>query len=289
MRLLFLLSIFGLTKKINKIGFGYKILEKLLITSILHKIKPHDIIIYNDSQIGKGVNKFILSYLQCYKVLLLRNPVNELFINELRNDFDSIYSFERDKCINYGVKYLEQFFPIGYYDINFYLEQNRTISKEKRCFFLGRDKGRLDDISKLAGMLVSYNCIVDFLVVRDRGSKSQSEFYIEEELSYEEYLNHTILADILVDITQQGQSGWTLRVLEALYFNKKLITNNIEIINSDFYSPNRFFILGHDDWGNFNNFTSSICNPLSKDVFYKYSPDHMIKKIINDYELFQNR
>ena len=63
---------------------------------------------------------------------------------------------------------------------------------------------------------------------------------IEKQLPYEENINRTLNANIIIDITKENQSGWTLRILEALFFNKKLITNNINILGSEIYSEFAF-------------------------------------------------
>jgi hypothetical protein len=51
----------------------------------------------------------------------------------------------------------------------------------------------------------------------------------------------------ILEIMQEGQVGMTLRSLEALVLNKKLITNNINIVNDELYHPNNVYILGYDN------------------------------------------
>lgn len=63
---------------------------------------------------------------------------------------------------------------------------------------------------------------------------------IEKQISYEENIRRTLNANIIVDITKENQSGWTLRILEAL-FSIKLITNNINVFGSEIYSESRFY------------------------------------------------
>ena len=50
-----------------------------------------------------------------------------------------------------------------------------------------------------------------------------------------------------MEVTQEGQVGSTLRALEALFFRKKLITTNLNIVKEDFYNRNNIFIYGKDD------------------------------------------
>lgn len=99
-------------------------------------------------------------------------------------------------------------------------------------FFLGRDKGRLQIINELADRLTTLGCKLDFNVVKDKTSSPTSKYLIEKQISYEENIRRTLNANIIVDITKENQSGWTLRILEALFFNKKLITNNINVLGS---------------------------------------------------------
>lgn len=45
---------------------------------------------------------------------------------------------------------------------------------------------------------------------------------------------------------QEGQKGMTLRIVEAMFFNKKLITNNDDILCMDFYNSQNIYVLGYD-------------------------------------------
>lgn len=114
------------------------------------------------------------------------------------------------------------------------------ITVSQYVFFLGRDKGRLQIINELADRLTTLGCKLDFNVVKDKTSSPTSKYLIEKQISYEENIRRTLNANIIVDITKENQSGWTLRILEALFFNKKLITNNINVLGSEIYSESRF-------------------------------------------------
>ncbi len=53
-------------------------------------------------------------------------------------------------------------------------------------------------------------------------------------------------ADILLDYYIYPAAGLSLRAMEALFFGKKLISNNLEILESDFYNPANIYVLDHD-------------------------------------------
>lgn len=137
----------------------------------------------------------------------------------------------------------------------------------------------------MADKLASFNLQLDFNVVKDYETNDDSGFLIDEPLSYKENLAHALASDIIVDITQQNQSGWTLRVLEALYFNKKIITNNLSVLDSEVFSRDRFFVPGYHSWDDFEWFLQSSIAPLSPEVLYSYSPDRMIEKVIEDFQV----
>ena len=85
----------------------------------------------------------------------------------------------------------------------------------------------------------------DFRIVRRPEGRYVS---IREKLMpYSEVVDMAMGADILVDYSLNPTSGLSLRPMEALFFGKKLITNNSEILSADFYSPSNIYVLGHDN------------------------------------------
>ncbi|HFK4480109.1 lipopolysaccharide biosynthesis protein [Citrobacter sedlakii] len=271
-------------KKLTKIGIQPDWLGKKFIHKSIADLKPTDVAVFNDSVINKGLTPYIIKNLNCRKVLLLRNTVSITFLMEWSHTFDIIYDFENRGHFNDKLKYIGQFFPVGLKEIDKYVLANKK-TKKPVCFFLGRDKKRLPEILKLADKLASFNLQLDFNVVKDYETNDDSGFLIDEPLSYKENLAHALASDIIVDITQQNQSGWTLRVLEALYFNKKIITNNLSVLDSEVFSRDRFFVPGYHSWDDFEWFLQSSIAPLSPEVLYSYSPDRMIEKVIEDFQV----
>ena len=68
----------------------------------------------------------------------------------------------------------------------------------------------------------------------------------EKRLSYPDYLKKAASSSIILEIMRPGHAGLSLRPLEALFFRKKLITDNPAIRNSEVYHPDNIFILGED-------------------------------------------
>nr|MCR4860735.1 hypothetical protein [Bacteroidales bacterium] len=68
----------------------------------------------------------------------------------------------------------------------------------------------------------------------------------ESLLPYRAVIDMVKDADILLDIYTDPEAGLSLRPMEAMFFGKKLITNNLGILSADFYSPANIYVLGHD-------------------------------------------
>ncbi len=73
--------------------------------------------------------------------------------------------------------------------------------------------------------------------------KEKGIHYFPYVMPYEKYLQFVINTNCIVEILQDGTTGYTLRTWEALAFNKKLLTNNPEIINAEFTITNNSLIL----------------------------------------------
>lgn len=269
-------------KKLKKLGVvKNKWLGKHFINKYLKDLQPQDAVIFNDSLLNKGINQYIIDAVNCHRVLLLRNSMDEGSIKKICDSFDLIYDFECKEINNVKVKHLEQFFPIGLRELGKF--KSVEVKKDKPTFFfLGRDKGRIDIISMLADKLLERDFTVDFNIVKDKKTTLSSKYFIENALSYEENIKRSLLSDVIIDITQESQSGWTLRVLESLYFNKKIITNNVNLANSHIYSPQRFFILDYDSWDRFDDFINSPIGLVDEKILHAFSPDCMIEKITSD-------
>lgn len=242
-------------------------------------ISSKDILICNEGQAKRGLNPSVISTFRGVKVLLIRDLVDAAFVDEMRKVFDKIYSFDPEQCRLFGIDYLEQFFP-------FNAEAARKLNTKKlepthriTCFFLGRDKGRAHLIESIANDLESLGCSIKFKIVKDESSISLSKYHTDSVLPYEENLQQVIDADVLIEINQPGQSGLTLRTLEAAFFDKKLITTNKSVKDLYFYDPSRFYIFEEFDKEAISRFLASPSKPIDVEALKKHCPETMLERI----------
>ncbi|WP_196213260.1 hypothetical protein [Bacteroides cellulosilyticus] len=188
------------------------------------------------------------------------NPVFRCVHPDLIKDLDcELWSFDFNDCQCFNLK-----FNTTYYFRNLELPQS-SIEKID-VFFCGLNKGRKKILDSIQKKMVENNLLYHFHVVDE-------QLPVEEQkprLSYQENLEYISSCKAVLDVLQEGQDGMTLRVMEALFFQKKLITNQLSLVKADFYHPNNIFIIGKDDWNNLKSFMNSPVFHISEEVKYKY-------------------
>lgn len=214
----------------------------------------------------------------CKVYLFMWNKADTAHKNHtIFTDKDAIYSTDPGDCQTYNLKYNHIFYPIEYH-------MAYSDTHKNRLFFLGADKNRGPAIKLLKNLLVQSNLDCDIRII----SKSKNNAYLAEikdlitttALSYPQYLNEIRNYGILLDIVQQGQQALTMRVLEAIFLSKKLITNNTEIKKHAFYNPNNILVLP-DVWDDklipvIRDFVSKPFIPYSDDILKQYDFNHWL-------------
>ncbi len=160
-------------------------------------------------------------------------------------------TFDPHDAKEYGLVLFDQFFRMNQmYSVN---------EREKWDFyFIGYAKNRTSVILELQEKLSAYKTY--FKIVHS------AKDYVSYEKSVENILN----SKCLVEIVQKGQSGMTLRPLEAMAFGKKLISNNESLKGMDFYNPQNIFILGMDEIDRIPDFLEKPYIPVRKEIIQKY-------------------
>lgn len=107
-------------------------------------------------------------------------------------------------------------------------------------FFAGRAKDRLPKLMEIYHRLTAQGLTVSYFLLgvpkSDRKPFPGIE-YADRGMQYREMLNRTVNTRCLLEINQEGQVGFTSRFLEAVMYNKKLITDNPAVKNTRFYDP----------------------------------------------------
>ncbi|MFF7708499.1 hypothetical protein [Pseudomonas sp. NPDC007930] len=235
-----------------------------------------DLLLCNEGELFRGFNTSIVQAFAGRKVLLVRDLIDAAALERARPMFDRIYSFDPAQCAALGIDHLEQFFPYTAGKARALGQQGSATPGAPRFFFLGREKGRSAAVHGIADALAQYPGTLDFHLV---GAPVSSPYHVAAPYSYRESIRMALAADVLVEVNQAGQAGFTLRVLEALFFDKKLLTTNAQVAAADFYDPARFFIWGVDPIERLPGFISGTPPAVAPAVLERLGPEAMIKRV----------
>lgn len=171
-----------------------------------------------------------------------------------------VYTFNPIDASTYQIHLLNQFFPM-----TSNIDDSVIIND---FYFQGYEKGRFQILQELSSKLQKYR--TEICIVND----------VHESIPYTEYIDNIQHTRCLIDIVQKGQTGLTLRPLEALAFNKKLITNNADIINYGFYRKENIFILGKDDLTKIDEFINVPIANVDNHTKYEFDTGFWLKQFI---------
>lgn len=168
-------------------------------------------------------------------------------------------------------------------DMGYSMDKSQTMIKEPihDLYFVGFNKGRLSillDIIKCA-----FEHSVDFhFRIPDIGKENihkYKKFISSEQVAYSDSLKEMANYNCILEILTEGQSGATLRYYEAVCYNKKLLTNNLNVCNLPFYNPDYMhtFISADDidfEW---------VTEKVKIDYRYngRFSPVNLIDKVLD--------
>ncbi len=186
----------------------------------------------------KKVNPNCEVYLFFWNIITKKRKNHKLF-----TDKDAIYSTDKGCCAEYNLKYNHMFYTRDYY-------RPYDAAHKDRLFFMGTDKGRAGYIFELKKILEDAGLTCDIRLLSDRRGrrvkKKFPEIFTDKTEPYDKYLKDVNASGVLLDVNQKGQQALTMRVMEAIYFSKKLITNNSHVAEYDFYDKNNIYILPND-------------------------------------------
>ena len=136
---------------------------------------------------------------------------------------------------------------------------------EYDVFFIGRDKGRAEQLLDLEKQMQELGLKTKFIIVKD-GRLSRRKACYGKPLSYPEMIDYVVRSKSVLNITMPGQKGITLRDFESVFFGVKLITTNASIAETGFVKRGNVFILGVDDLSGLKSFIDSPVEPVDPDV-----------------------
>ncbi|WP_026835443.1 hypothetical protein [Eubacterium xylanophilum] len=155
-----------------------------------------------------------------------------------REKMDLLISFDYHDCKKYKMLY----HPLVYSDI---AGKIKELDEKSDIYFCGAEKNRLTEILEAYEFFneLGLKCDFNIITTNEELLKEQmSGIHYCRKFSYFENLRHIKSCNTMLEIMQKGGTGFTIRALECIAFNKKLITNNSYIKEAHFYNTNNIIL-----------------------------------------------
>jgi len=233
-----------------------------------NEIKNYKTIIFFDDWFNNILAKYVKKkYKNIKTILYYRNPINNYSERFLKNKYiDECYTYNKDDTegkkweSNTNLKYNPQF-----YTKNIIIKKSHI---KYDILFIWRAKDRKNDIIKLSNELSAINIITNFKII-----EKESDY-----IDYDKYLELLWKSKAILDYNYPIVSWLTLRIMEWIFFEKKIITNNFHITKYDFYDPENIFILNYNPINHLEKFLSEPYKTIKKEIINNYDFTSRIKR-----------
>lgn len=193
--------------------------------------------------------------------------------------FDSFFCFENVTGID-NIKKTTNF----YFDFEDFRSDGFTVQNAEPVFyFVGLDwENRREKINRFVefARLQNFKLEIYLQEFDENNHKNPDINYISHRISFSENIEKVKQSDILLDFIDPRHTGLSIRFFEAMYYHKKVITDNPEVRNYDFYRAENIFIIENDDFSGITDFISKPYDEIPEDIVNKYSFSKWIQRII---------
>ncbi len=221
-------------------------------------------------------SKSIMSLYNKYESKFRHWYWNSIFTTVKPNEIGTlnkyIYTFDMKDSIDYKINYINTYYFSGI--------QLKSEQQKYDICFVGSDKGRLDYLIDLQTKFENMGLSTYFHIVKS--DNSRSDYKYRKHISYLDTLRIINKSKIILDIVQTGQIGMTQRPLEALFFNKKMITNSLSVRDFDFFHEDNIFIINDNNYNEIKKFVDTDMKEVNQDIKDKYDFKYWIEKIIGN-------
>lgn len=218
-------------------------------------------------------------YPQAKFVFSFSNIIHDMNrLNYYKKHFDMIITFDKGDAEKYSIKY----FPSYYSKIDI----DRVVDTKSDIFFVGKNKERLSIILHVFEKFNQNGIVCDFNIseVNELDKKYESDIIYNRYLSYLNVLEKVNETNCILEVLKDGQTGTSLRSLEAIAYGKKLLTNNGTVINEPWYNPDFVSV-----FSNAEDIDLEFVRNSNVNIDYNYIQEISPKKLLQFIEdQFQN-
>ncbi len=196
-------------------------------------------------------------------------------LDKLKNYYDVVYAFDPMDSVEFGFKYSPLLYSKNLIDG----------STENSCvFYVGNAKDRYSQLMDFFYRLKEIGKNRNFFItgVPDNETRREEEIHYNTPIPYKKCLENIQKSTCLLDVIQGNSSGFTIKVCEAVYYNKLLITTNKHIKELPFYDERFIRVIesAYDITSDFFEYEGKV--EYDKSAMEYFSIANFIKKVSND-------
>jgi hypothetical protein len=214
------------------------------------------------------------------------NKVNTL---EKLDLFDEVFSFDKKDCEQFGLTFRPLFFDKEYEDL---AKEEPELFYD--LFFVGTvHSDRYLILNEVRQQFEKNNLhVFYFLYIPSKIMYYQRKLLTSElkgseinDFSFVGLPSEQLTAKLkqskaVVDIQHPKQTGLTMRTIEMLGANKKIITTNTEIEHYDFYHPNNICVVDRNNVVVPTEFMTTPYIPVDDQVKKRYTINHFVLDVL---------
>ncbi|WP_315060851.1 hypothetical protein [Capnocytophaga leadbetteri] len=198
------------------------------------------------------------------------------------NHFQRFFVFDLEDYHRYRYQYPNLLPCTNFY---FDMPEESVLVNENEVLYVGAYmKDRIQSLIRVVDALSQYNLTLNINLFYGRKTPPISHShlsFISKGISYAENLKITKKAAVILDIKTVEHNGLSLRIFDAIKYQKKLITDNKSIMQYDFYHPNNFYVIEDDHFQGLAAFLNSQYIPLAEEIKQKYSFSNWLKYVLD--------
>lgn len=272
-----------LISKLKKRNGAYQYIKLGIVGKWKKTIKDADQVIFLDSSYSKQFEHIIRKMVQkegkkviffYWNKMHLNDTIAIQQLNSISSDIE-FWSYNMRDSIKFGLKYNTTM----YYFPAIIRQKQATLLQD--VFFGGWfTNDRISLFDEVLDQFKKYG-ITYYIDAAGSGAieKQPRNFKLKKScFSYAQYLQAVQASKAILNLDKYPDMGCSLRALEALWCEKKYITNNQDIVNEKFYTCENIFILGKDDIGNLRYFLQTPYKKIDKEVINYYSLEEWAKR-----------
>lgn len=259
--------------------------QNFIIESLQKIGKQDQILVINPESIEDKVHQEIRKYADRNIAYLYdsmsRNPAEHIL-----HYFDTVFSFDHDDVKNFG------FEKITNYNYLKHLPSENQNPDLDLFYITSYDRNRLATLHILVDRIQHLKLRFKVIIAGKKSWKNQfKQIFDKRYIRIFRFRRNNIPQQslpalykntkVILDLMRANQTGLSFRVFEAMALEKKIITDNKNIMNYDFFDAENILILNNDFSNIEKSFFEKPYKKISDEIYYKYTLDNWVNTVFN--------